>query len=296
MPTAAPRATRSPSTWAPTSIKVQVTAADGMTTQTYTLTVIRAEAASTDATLSGLTLSDGTLDPAFAAATENYTAEVALNVRTVTVTPTTSHSGASYEITPADADFDDNNGHQVYLAAGDTTGITVEVTRRGRQHHRDLHRPGQPERLRPHRAAGAGGDCRLAADSLGPRRRRQLPPAVRHLDDAQRRIRHHRRLRHPRPERHRRPATPPSETTTRASARSPALRQWTAATTPRQRTPACRSTGWAATRSPTTTTASMTTHVGQLRPQGRKRHVGRHNHRVDGLRQRWVRSVNQPLE
>ena len=110
------------------TIKVEVTAADGMTTQTYTLTVIRAEAASTDATLSGLTLSDGTLDPAFAAATENYTAEVALNVRTVTVTPTTSHSVASYEITPADADFDDNNGHQVYLAAGDTTDITVEVT------------------------------------------------------------------------------------------------------------------------------------------------------------------------
>ena len=108
------------------TIKVEVTAADGMTTQTYTLTVTRA--ASTDPTLTGLTLSDGTLDPAFAAATENYTAEVALNVRTVTVTPTTSHSGASYEITPADADFDDNNGHQVYLAAGDTTDITVEVT------------------------------------------------------------------------------------------------------------------------------------------------------------------------
>ena len=59
-------------------IGVVVTAQDGETTQTYTVTVTRAGSA--DATLSALSLSGVTLMPAFAAGTTAYTASVANSV------------------------------------------------------------------------------------------------------------------------------------------------------------------------------------------------------------------------
>ena len=60
-------------------ITVEVTAEDGTTTKTYTVTVTRA-APSTDATLSALGLSGVTLSPAFASPTTAYTADVANDV------------------------------------------------------------------------------------------------------------------------------------------------------------------------------------------------------------------------
>jgi uncharacterized repeat protein (TIGR02543 family) len=70
-------------------IRTVVTAQNGTTQQTYTVTVTRA--ASTDATLSDLALSSGTLSPAFASGTTSYTASVANSVSTgygVTATKT----------------------------------------------------------------------------------------------------------------------------------------------------------------------------------------------------------------
>ena len=105
-------------------ITVEVTAEDGLTTRiyTYTVTVTRA-AASTDATLSGLAL--GGVDfGEFASGTTSYTADVANSVTETTVTPTVSHSGATYVIKVdgvADADG------EVSLAAGSNV-ITIEVT------------------------------------------------------------------------------------------------------------------------------------------------------------------------
>ena len=87
------------------AITVKVTAQDGTTTKTYTVTVTRQP--STDADLSGLTVSavaQGTfppltLDPeTFAAATTEYTATVANTVAAVRVTPTTSDSNATVEV------------------------------------------------------------------------------------------------------------------------------------------------------------------------------------------------------
>ncbi len=80
-------------------IVLLVMAADGETTKTYTLTVTRAEAAtpSTDAGLSGLTLSGvdiGTLDPAIT----EYTAGVGNDVTETTVTPTVNDDRATYAI------------------------------------------------------------------------------------------------------------------------------------------------------------------------------------------------------
>ena len=103
-------------------ITVEVTAEDEQTNQTYTVTVTRA-AASTDATLSALTLSSVNFG-AFASGTTSYTAQVAHSVSQTTVTPTVNHSGASYVIKlggVADADG-------VILLSVGSNVITVEVT------------------------------------------------------------------------------------------------------------------------------------------------------------------------
>ena len=55
-------------------------------------------APSSDATLSSLAVSTGTLSPAFTSATTSYTDNVAYNVPSITVTPTTSDSGAAVTV------------------------------------------------------------------------------------------------------------------------------------------------------------------------------------------------------
>ena len=78
-------------------ITIEVTAEDGSTTQTYTVTVTRDEPTSTDASLSALTLS-GVAFGTFDSTTTSYSAQVANGVSQTTVTPTVTHSGASYVI------------------------------------------------------------------------------------------------------------------------------------------------------------------------------------------------------
>jgi hypothetical protein len=116
-------------------ITVTVTAGDG-STQDYTVTVTRAApAASDDATLSGLSLSDDlTLAPVFDAQTMAYTASAPFDLdaneadvqNQVTVTATADTGGGTPGITPDDVDGD-TAGHQVGLNVGANT-ITVRVT------------------------------------------------------------------------------------------------------------------------------------------------------------------------
>ena len=104
-------------------ITVEVTAEDDSTARTYTVTVTRAEPASTDATLSALALSGvdfGTFD----STTTSYTAEVANSVSQTTVTPTVNHSGASYVIKLSGVEDPDG---EISLAVGSNV-ITIEVT------------------------------------------------------------------------------------------------------------------------------------------------------------------------
>ncbi len=107
-------------------ITVEVTAEDGNTTQTYTMTVTRAVApttpASTDATLSALTLSGVTLT--FDSATTSYTADVANSVGETTVTATVNDDGATHVVKLGGVVDDDGT---VALAVGANV-ITVEVT------------------------------------------------------------------------------------------------------------------------------------------------------------------------
>jgi tRNA threonylcarbamoyladenosine modification (KEOPS) complex Pcc1 subunit len=106
------------------TISVVVTAQDGTTTGTYTVTVTRA--ASTDATLSALALSSGTLSPSFASATESYTASVANSVTSITVTPVRTQANATITVNGTSVTSGAASG-SISLNVGSNT-ITVIVT------------------------------------------------------------------------------------------------------------------------------------------------------------------------
>ncbi|WP_168735686.1 cadherin-like beta sandwich domain-containing protein [Cohnella fermenti] len=78
------------------TITVKVTAQDGTTTKTYTINATRT--ISSNADLSGLTLSSGILSPAFAAGENDYTASVGNDVSSITVTPTLADSSAAVTV------------------------------------------------------------------------------------------------------------------------------------------------------------------------------------------------------
>ena len=80
----------------PNPITVKVTAHDGTTMKTYTVTVTRA--ASTNADLSNLTLSVGTLSPPFSSGVTSYTASVANSNSSITVTPTVQQPNATVKV------------------------------------------------------------------------------------------------------------------------------------------------------------------------------------------------------
>jgi gliding motility-associated-like protein len=82
------------------TIKTVVTAQDGTTKSSYTLTVNRSAptAASSNATLANLVLSSGSLSPAFTSGAVNYTASVTNNISKITVTPTTSNGKATVKV------------------------------------------------------------------------------------------------------------------------------------------------------------------------------------------------------
>jgi hypothetical protein len=83
------------------SIIIVVTAEDGVSTSTttYTITVIRAgSTASTGPTLTSLSLSSGSLSPAFASGTTSYTASVGNTVSSITIAPSVKDAGAKVKV------------------------------------------------------------------------------------------------------------------------------------------------------------------------------------------------------
>ena len=81
---------------------------------------------SNDATLSGFTISSGTLTPAFAAGTVTYTASVANTINSVTVTPTRNQANASIKVNGTSVTSGSASGN-ISLSVGNTT-ITIIVT------------------------------------------------------------------------------------------------------------------------------------------------------------------------
>ena len=111
----------------PKEVVITVTATDGSTSETYTVTVTRLLAAANDATLSRLTLSAGTLDPVFSPAQDDYEVEVYFETDEITITPTVNASGATVSYSPTDADGS-TSGYQVKLVAGTPKPVDITVT------------------------------------------------------------------------------------------------------------------------------------------------------------------------
>lgn len=104
------------------TINVLVTALDGVTKKTYTITVEREQGA----VLSGLTISSGTLDPTFSSSGLNYTTQnVVYDTISVTVTPTTNIPGCT--ITVGGNPATSGQPSTVNLAVGSNT-INIVVT------------------------------------------------------------------------------------------------------------------------------------------------------------------------
>ena len=120
-------------------IDIVVTAEDGVSTQTYTVTITRLVPLSDDADLSSLNLSVGSLDPAFNATTLTYSASVSFTTTSITVTPVLSDTNASVTVNGSFTDSGaasesinlnegDNTLTLVVLAEDSTTIQTYTVT------------------------------------------------------------------------------------------------------------------------------------------------------------------------
>ena len=108
----------------PNTIQVTVTAQDGITQKVYSIVVTRQ--ASSNADLSGLALSAGTLSPAFSSGVLAYSATVANSVASLTVTPALSDSTATVtSITGTSGFVVGPNTIQVTVTAQD--GVTQKV-------------------------------------------------------------------------------------------------------------------------------------------------------------------------
>jgi len=105
-----------------------VTAQDGITIRIYGIIVIRA--ASAIATLSKLTISSGTLTPAFATGTTSYSASVTNTTTSVTVTPTTSDPTATVKVNGTAVKSGSASG-SIALAVGKNTITTVVTAQNG---------------------------------------------------------------------------------------------------------------------------------------------------------------------
>jgi alpha-tubulin suppressor-like RCC1 family protein len=107
------------------TIDTLVTAQDGVTTRTYSVVVTRLPI-SNNANLSAITLSKGTLSPAFSAGTTGYTASVSSSVSSITITPTVADSGATVKVNNASVASGSPSG-TINLIMGDNT-INTDVT------------------------------------------------------------------------------------------------------------------------------------------------------------------------
>ncbi|MDG0794493.1 cadherin-like beta sandwich domain-containing protein [Cohnella ginsengisoli] len=107
-----------------TTVPFQVRAADGTVPEVFNSISI-SRLPSSDASLSGLVLSHGTLSPAFASATTNYTANVGNAVESITVKPTASNGNATVAVN--DTTVQSGNQSELIPLRVGTNQITVEV-------------------------------------------------------------------------------------------------------------------------------------------------------------------------
>ncbi|MBC6414214.1 MAG: cadherin-like beta sandwich domain-containing protein, partial [Chromatiales bacterium] len=108
-----------------TDIEIVVTAPNETTTNSYIVTVKRAP--STDASLSALTVSAGTLSEPFGSTTLNYTVLVENDIERLTVTPTATNANATITVNTVPVESGSASS-DIELAEDGVTTITVVVT------------------------------------------------------------------------------------------------------------------------------------------------------------------------
>lgn len=111
---------------------IVVTAEDGTTTKTYKVRVTRqSPPLSSDATLSSLTVSEGTLTPAFSASIIDYTVNVEYDIEGITIHATANDGNASVSGTGVKSLDEGANPFDIVVTAEDGTWktYTVVVTR-----------------------------------------------------------------------------------------------------------------------------------------------------------------------
>ena len=106
------------------TITTVVTAADSTTTKTYTTMVTR-QAASSNNQLSNLSLSSGTLSPAFASATTAYSASVGNSVTSLSVTPTVVDAAATVTVNGIDTTSGNASGAVALDVGSNVIAVTV---------------------------------------------------------------------------------------------------------------------------------------------------------------------------
>ena len=105
-------------------VLVEVTAQDGFSTTSYTVTVTRAGSAV--ATLSGLTTSGGSISPGFTSNTSSYTVSVSNGTTSISITPTVTSPNATVTVNGVSATSGSSFG-PINLSVGQNV-ITVVVT------------------------------------------------------------------------------------------------------------------------------------------------------------------------
>jgi gliding motility-associated-like protein len=111
------------------TITTLVTASDGTTTDTYTITVTRVASANANIVL--LRISSGTLSPTFAQATTSYAASVTNAVSSITVTPT-ANDAANATITVNGTNVASGTASgAIALSVGDNTITAVCTAQNG---------------------------------------------------------------------------------------------------------------------------------------------------------------------
>lgn len=92
--------------------------------------VTNASPVSTDATLSALTISSGTLSPTFASTTTSYTASVINTISSITVTPTRNEANATITVNGVAATSGSASG-AIALSVGSNTVTTIVTAQNG---------------------------------------------------------------------------------------------------------------------------------------------------------------------
>ncbi|WP_295672182.1 cadherin-like beta sandwich domain-containing protein, partial [uncultured Mucilaginibacter sp.] len=111
------------------TVTTTVTAQDGVTTKTYAVVITRA-APSTNAGLSGLAISNGTLTPVFAPGRVAYTATVPYTVGSLTLAPTASDATATITVNGA-AVLSGTASSGIGLSVGTNTITTTVMAQDG---------------------------------------------------------------------------------------------------------------------------------------------------------------------